>query len=154
VSCNCGTSVEKAIAMGCKYDSLSSAWLPDACRDDELTAEFESIGDGPNGNWLYYADWEATVPLNLTEVGMIPRGQFFTTSHEWHIAHCTWIWLKQFRASRGKVVVEGRNDREEHIRHCYQMFLKRDPLDSLTTGSGVTLAADVIVKPKMHHEGH
>lgn len=47
--CYCGTSSAEAKSMGCKYDSLAAAWLPEHCRDDELTAEFDHSGDGPNG---------------------------------------------------------------------------------------------------------
>lgn len=47
--CYCGTSSTEAKSMGCKYDSLAAAWLPEHCRDDELTAEFDRSGDGPNG---------------------------------------------------------------------------------------------------------
>jgi hypothetical protein len=44
--CVCGETTEEAISLGCKFDSLSMAWLPDHCRDDELTAEFETTGKG------------------------------------------------------------------------------------------------------------
>jgi hypothetical protein len=44
--CVCGETVAEAISLGCKFDSLSMAWLPDHCRDDELTAEFETTGKG------------------------------------------------------------------------------------------------------------
>jgi hypothetical protein len=52
-SCRCGESVAEALSLGCKYDSLAVAWLPPHCRDDELTAEFEAQGTGPNGSWTY-----------------------------------------------------------------------------------------------------
>lgn len=47
--CYCGNSTMEAKSMGCKYDSLAAAWLPEHCRDDELTAEFELSGPGENG---------------------------------------------------------------------------------------------------------
>lgn len=53
MTCSCGKSVAEAIANGCKYDLLASAWLPEQCRDDELTAEFNKAGPGPNGEWTY-----------------------------------------------------------------------------------------------------
>lgn len=59
VSCSCGRSVREAIANGCKYDLLASAWLPEQCRDDELTAEFSASGPGPNGEWTYVSDFSA-----------------------------------------------------------------------------------------------
>ncbi|KAH6648218.1 hypothetical protein BKA67DRAFT_540026 [Truncatella angustata] len=48
-SCNYGNSVAEARSMGCVYDSLATAWLPQYCRDIELTAEFERSGHGPTG---------------------------------------------------------------------------------------------------------
>lgn len=53
VSCSCGKSVAEALKLGCKYDLLASAWLPEQCRDDELSAEFDRSGPGPNGEWTY-----------------------------------------------------------------------------------------------------
>jgi hypothetical protein len=50
--CDCGDSVAEATSLGCKFDSLSMAWLPEHCRDDELTAEFNTAGNGPNGTWI------------------------------------------------------------------------------------------------------
>jgi hypothetical protein len=44
--CDCGESVAEAISLGCKFDALSMAWLPEHCRDDELTAEFDMTGKG------------------------------------------------------------------------------------------------------------
>jgi len=58
-SCNCGETVSEAISRGCKYDSLAAAWLPDWCRDDELLAEFETLGPNADGSWdcmsIFYA---------------------------------------------------------------------------------------------------
>lgn len=44
--CDCGNSVAEAISRRCKFDALSMAWLPEHCRDDELTAEFDTTGKG------------------------------------------------------------------------------------------------------------
>ena len=49
--CNCGNSSSEAVAMGCEYEPLAAAWLPPACRDSELSAEFDHAGPGPNGSW-------------------------------------------------------------------------------------------------------
>lgn len=66
--CNCGASVAEAISMGCKYDALATAWLPKYCRDEELTAEFEKLGDGPNGEWTYWRDANHTQILPMQEL--------------------------------------------------------------------------------------
>ena len=44
--CDCGDSIAEAMLLGCKFDALSMAWLPEHCRDDELTAEFDTTGKG------------------------------------------------------------------------------------------------------------
>lgn len=61
----CGKSVKEALAKGCIFDELSTAWLPERCRDEELLAELTTKGDGPNGTWLYWADKEHTQPLSV-----------------------------------------------------------------------------------------
>lgn len=71
-SCYCGKSIAEAKTMGCKYDALSSAWLPPHCRDDDLTAEFLAHEDGP---WEYWADQAHTKLLTLEEVSSL--GTYF-----------------------------------------------------------------------------
>ena len=123
-SCSCGTSTAEAISLGCVYDSLSPAWLQPHCQDAELTAEFESLGDGPNGTWLYYADRNRTQVLSMEEVMFmadIPDARFHVT-WEWHVVHCWMYWVKQFRSQTTGVVMEPRYDNEAHIRHCAKVF--------------------------------
>lgn len=64
--CDCGKTIEEAQRRECKYDALATAWLPSYCRDDELTAEFERAGPGPDGAWNYFADEAGKLPLNKT----------------------------------------------------------------------------------------
>jgi hypothetical protein len=64
----CGNSTTEATALGCKYDTLASAWLPEPCRDDELTAEFDRAG--PGGSWKYYSDENLTTELTLAELAL------------------------------------------------------------------------------------
>ncbi|KAH7417842.1 hypothetical protein BKA64DRAFT_729825 [Cadophora sp. MPI-SDFR-AT-0126] len=155
VSCNCGESVEEAISRGCRYDSLAAAWLPDACRDDELLKEFERSGPNPDGSWSYYADRDKNVTLTLGEVSLLPNsgGHFFTT-HEWHIVHCSFYWQKMFRAPTTGVTIEKRYDRPMHLKHCMKMFLARDPLEKMTAEAGVALHSDRLVVGSHKHQGH
>jgi hypothetical protein len=51
--CDCGESVAETISRGCKFDSLAKTLLPEHCQDDELTAEFNTACNGPNGTiWI------------------------------------------------------------------------------------------------------
>lgn len=135
--CFCGYSVAEAISMGCKYDSLSAAWLPPHCRDDELTEEFERSGPGPNGSWVYWADKEHMQELTLYEVSLYADRQpeLFHTSLEWHRKHCIWSWLKEHRSKSNGVIYDPRSDTEAHIRHCGKMLMEF----SNGTTSGVVL---------------
>ncbi len=94
--CSCGKSVKEAIAMGCVYDSLSPAWLQPHCHDHELVKEFETLGDGPNGSWLYWRDRNHTIPLTLHKVSLLADDgkARFHVSWEWHVKHCAMYWLK------------------------------------------------------------
>lgn len=119
-SCNCGASVAEAISRGCKYDSLAAGWLPEHCRDDELTAEFERAGDGPDGSWIYWVDRNHTQEIPLEELatkGDDPDFRFHM-SIEWHKVHCIYYWRKEHRARFNGKKVERRSDSEPHINHC------------------------------------
>ncbi|OOF95306.1 hypothetical protein ASPCADRAFT_130793 [Aspergillus carbonarius ITEM 5010] len=122
-TCSCGTSTTTALSLGCKYDSLAAAWLPPHCRDDDLTAEFDRAGPGPNGTWTYYADDYHTIPMSLDEVAMLADNQSARVkmTREWHVVHCLFYWRKMVRVKKGVVVggmVEPSFDTEEHVRHC------------------------------------
>jgi len=141
-SCDCGANTREALSLGCKYDSLAAAWLPPHCRDDELTAEFERSGDGPNGTWTYWADTAHTQPLTLDEVALLadtPERRFHMSNH-WHVVHCIFYWRKEhrFRFTNGQKIVEPRSDSEHHIKHCGEMFLGHE----YGTISGVALNTD------------
>jgi hypothetical protein len=129
LGCNCGNSVAEAISRGCKFDSLATAWLPDHCRDDELTAEFQTAGDGRNGTWPYWADVDHKVELSLEQVAALaddPHG-IVHTGPEYHKVHCIFYWRKQFRSRtklKGKMIVEPMIDNEGHIKHCGKVILR------------------------------
>ncbi|KAH8588464.1 hypothetical protein B0O99DRAFT_600805 [Bisporella sp. PMI_857] len=140
-SCACGNSTAEAISLGCVYDSLSPAWMQPYCQDAELTAEFETLGDGPNGTWIYYADRNHTQELSMSEVMSMadnPDSRFHVT-WRWHVVHCYMYWIKQFRSQTSSVIVEARYDTEAHIRHCAEVF--QNPVWG--TSSGVVLNADI-----------
>ena len=155
ISCNCGETVAEAIANGCRYDSFAAAWLPPACRNDELIDRFERAGPNPDGSWPYYGDKNKTQLLSLEEVSMLPEtgGHFFTT-HQWHLVHCAYYWKKMFLAVEQGTIIEHRYNNLAHLDHCEMMFLKRDPLDTIVTEAGVALHSDIIVTAKKHKHDH
>ncbi|KJK82397.1 hypothetical protein H634G_02591 [Metarhizium anisopliae BRIP 53293] len=139
-SCDCGNSTAEAVQLGCKYDSLAAAWLPEHCRDDELTAEFERSGPGPGGKWTYWADGNHTQEISIEEIAKMADdtdGRFHMTGH-WHVIHCIFYWRKEQRARFNGKIVEPRSYSEAHSKHCGKIFL--DP--GRDTIAGVALNTD------------
>lgn len=141
--CDCGDSVAEAISLGCSFDSLSMAWLPEHCRDDELTAEFNTMGDGPNGTWIYYADTRHTEVVDVAAVAAMGDNSSARVhmSKDWHMIHCLYYWRKKFRMRDTGKIVEPRSDNEGHINHCIMVILG----SSYGTISGVALNTNEIV---------
>ena len=149
ISCNCGDTITEALTNNCRYDSFAAAWLPPACRNDDLIDKFERAGPNPDGSWDYYADKNKTESLSLDQVSRLPEtgGHFFTT-HHWHLVHCVYYWKKMFLSAKAGTVVEKRYNNLAHLEHCEMMFLRRDPLDTIVTEAGVSLHSDVMVVAK------
>ncbi|KAI0159056.1 hypothetical protein BJ166DRAFT_529259 [Pestalotiopsis sp. NC0098] len=142
--CYCGTTSTEAIALGCKYDSLAAAWLPDHCRDDELTAEFDRSGDGPNGTWLYFKDTHHTIPISVEEIqwlGDTPDERFHM-DYSWHEVHCLFYWRKEHRFRLNGKTLDPRSDTEEHIKHCGMVWARK-----ATYGISVYLDVDSFYRP-------
>ncbi|KAF5024432.1 hypothetical protein F66182_3518 [Fusarium sp. NRRL 66182] len=141
--CNCGSSVTEAVQMGCKYDALAAAWLPDHCRDDALTAEFERMGHGQDGKWPYYSDLNFTKEIAAEDLGSKADepGFLFYSTGEWHMAHCLFYWRKQYRSRFNNVTVEPRYDSDNHIQHCITVLLQPGALKGKVM-AGVELDSD------------
>ncbi|KAF9880134.1 hypothetical protein CkaCkLH20_02088 [Colletotrichum karsti] len=157
IVCYCGSSIAEAKTLKCKYDSLSVAWLPPHCRNDELTAEFEKAGPGENGTWAYYKDNKGKTPLSLEEVAALadlPHEQaYFYTTTGWHVAHCAFYWRKQYRMRAKGSMTESRYDKESHIEHCYSIFMSVDPRDSVKVAAPVWLGGDATVNDEIEDDG-
>ncbi|KAJ3497282.1 hypothetical protein NLG97_g2017 [Lecanicillium saksenae] len=141
--CDCGRSIKEAKELGCKFDTLASAWLPSHCRDSELTAQFDRAGDGPNGTWTYWLDRQKTRAISIEELAALadtPEAVFYN-SHRWHIVHCMYYWRKAVRARRLGTTVEPRYNSEGHAAHCAQM-LDLDGSEYMTATS-VTLNSNL-----------
>ncbi|RFU35023.1 hypothetical protein B7463_g1280, partial [Scytalidium lignicola] len=102
--CWCGNSDKEAIAMGCRYDHIAVDWLPDHCIDDELSAEFDRAGPGPNGSWAYFTKGHGNETISNNDIDSYARAgtDYFAT----------------------RKAVEPWNDNEEHITHCEKYILK------------------------------
>lgn len=122
--CDCGSTMKEALSRNCVYDTLSAAWLPPFCRDDNLTFQFDRAGPGPNGAWAFFRDENGTIALTTTEIGALAfTGGSFWVSNQWHIAHCLFIWQKLVRMRETGVIMEARFDSLMHAQHCTELIL-------------------------------
>ena len=92
---------------------------------------------GPNGTWIYYADTEHTIELDVSEVAAMGDDPSLRAhmDKDWHQIHCFYYWLKLHRTRKNGKIIEPRSDTEGHIRHCGMVF--REP--GYGTISGVAL---------------
>ena len=148
VICNCGSSISEAKSKDCKFDSLATAWLPPACRDDELTTEFERSGPLAEGSWPYYRDLRKTHLLSVEDLANMADndsgGRTYYMTTEWFVARCLFYWRKMERAERlGTTIersfldtsVDGHNVSNWH--HCASVYLKGTPRDQIATAGVV-----------------
>ncbi|KAI0865154.1 hypothetical protein F4860DRAFT_346240 [Xylaria cubensis] len=136
--CHCGSSVQEARARGCKYDSLSTSWLPDHCRDDELTALFERAGPGPNGAWPYHASRNNQSKLyTIEEVSYFAekpdRERIVFSTIDWHDKHCFYLLVKQLRG-KSKMEYIGFPDATAHAEHCATAMTEGIPGNKVVIG--------------------
>ena len=158
VVCNCGATVSEAKSKDCKFDSLATAWLPPACRDDGLTAEFERSGPLQNGSWPYYKDLRKEHLLSVDDLAAMAgaeddsekttRGRhadrtYYVTA-EWFTARCLFYWRKMERAKTLGTTIErsyldtsidGHEISNWH--HCSNVYLARIPRDQIAAAGVV-----------------
>ena len=133
LECDCGDTVVEAKVRDCQFDVLSLSWLPPHCIDAELTAEFNSIGDRSDKQWLFWLDQDWREVLTTEEVGMRAikstqdpiqmEAKAFYTTWRFHVAHCSYYWRKDFRMRARGWTSEDRYNRESHIQHCHDVFM-------------------------------
>ncbi|EUC27111.1 hypothetical protein COCCADRAFT_112548 [Bipolaris zeicola 26-R-13] len=150
--CECGRNVGEAVAKGCKYDELASAWLPPHCRDEELSTEFSNVGPDSGGHWGYWLDQNGTRPVPPHELGFIAdTDDVYWTTTQWHIVHCIYYSLKQFRSKTSGAVIEERYDNEGHIRHCGMVMLKHMLPPKISTFQSAALTSELFTEQDDAH---
>jgi len=126
----CGKTPEEALARGCEFDMLATAWLPVGDAADLEGAEFLAIGQ-----WDYYRALHGTEKYNSYEpevLGSITRPHSIWTSRRWHVVHCLYMFKKLNRALVKGWQVDGEVISEPHTEHCmgaFQEALFGPPLD-------------------------
>ncbi|RDW81523.1 uncharacterized protein DSM5745_05080 [Aspergillus mulundensis] len=155
--CDCGRTIDEAIARKCVYDSLATAWLPPHCRDDALTAEFDRSGPGSDGSWPYYADANGTIPIGKAQIALLGDGQrSFWSLREWHIAHCLFYWEKLVRMRETGAVMERRFDTANHARHCRRLVMNPSMFHKQLVEVPVMMSSgtEEVMNGHEHEHGH
>jgi hypothetical protein len=144
-ACDCGESIIEAKSKGCEWDSLAGAWLPERCRDPELTAQFTR--SSPTGSWTYYADESKDVVLNETQVSRLAEANRHTywVTVDWHVAHCLFYWKKSQRSAWSGKLVEERYSIIDHINHCEELIWRWRDMDG-----GSVVAQEALLSSEWH----
>lgn len=124
----CGTTPTEALARGCHFDMIATAWLPLKCIDEELVSEFEALYP-----WEYFSNQNGTgkLPREADLLGS-QKGLVWTT-HRWHSAHCLFMWKKLNRALLHGWSTDGESLQQRHTDHCTLAILQDEDLDAITS---------------------
>lgn len=116
----CGNTTAEARARGCHFDVISFCWLPDACYDAELSAEFLAAHE-----LEWFEDPAKERPLSYEQI-ITGEHTGLYVNWEYHVAHCTAMWRKMHRAilgALGKAAIDAYIGSYPHTEHCEQMLL-------------------------------
>ncbi|KAK1971921.1 hypothetical protein LY78DRAFT_708816 [Colletotrichum sublineola] len=124
----CGRSAEEAKARNCRFDMISTAWLPPKCIDDELVAEFAAVHP-----WQFFRDANGTeqLPNDAETLGSEP-GTIWTT-YRWHSAHCLYMWKKLNRALVNGWMTDAETIKQGHTDHCVKIILGMTKPDAIVS---------------------
>ena len=120
----CGKTPTEALARGCHFDVVATAWLPPRCIDDDLIAEFELFHP-----WQYFHDQNGTQSISNTPDELGTTTGLIWTSHRWHAAHCLFMWKKLNRALLQGRWTDGETIKQSHTDHCLMSIM-----DSIAKG--------------------
>ncbi|KAK7184495.1 hypothetical protein PSPO01_09529 [Paraphaeosphaeria sporulosa] len=135
---HCGSSYADAQALGCKFDLLSSGWIPHECFDEASETEYRewilNTNNSRRGPFPYFKDKELTQPMEGIDALSRYEDLVYTTMEE-HLAHCTQLMRRTHRAAVSRGRMAGLNmDQDEggavidssHIAHCVKMIWRTD----------------------------
>lgn len=115
---DCGNSPEDAKARGCKYSIVLHSWLPASC----LTPadEEDAIAMYKDRQWAY----KTAAGQNLTMEGLEAGDYwYFTTSFDWHVTHCMYVWKRLHRIMLDpSQELDSYTANYHHTSHCVEMI--------------------------------
>ena len=125
---SCGNSSHEALSLGCSFDVIAFAWLPERCFDKELVDDFLALRD-----WSWYLDAGAQQTADFASVAAGAYDELYVTQ-EYHMYHCTYMWRKMHRAILAGRVLDGYIGDMHHTAHCELQILDRSrTLDEIGT---------------------
>lgn len=123
----CGTSSNEAIARGCRFDLIATAWLPSKCIDEDLVSEFESFYP-----WKYFRNHNGTQTYSNDPNVLGSQTELIWVTHRWHSAHCLFMWKKLNRALIQGRDTDGETIMQGHTDHCTKTILNGVGLDEIS----------------------
>jgi hypothetical protein len=145
---SCGDTPSSARLSNCTFDIMSFSWLPSACDEPELTAEFSRVR-----NWTWWLDTDRTASVPFDEVARGDHSELFVT-REYHMYHCTYMWRKLHRGLlKGQQNVEKRGIVDSyigsygHTSHCEMMLIGMEE-DGGEVKKNATDTADLMKFPQ------
>ena len=127
---SCGNSSHEALSLGCSFDVMTFAWLPDRCFDKELVDDFLALKD-----WNWYLDARGQ---RIADSASVIAGDYdmVYVKNEYHMYHCTFLWRKMHRATLAGKVLDGYIGDMHHTAHCETHLLNRSrALDQIDTAA-------------------
>ncbi|KAE9977302.1 hypothetical protein EG328_002131 [Venturia inaequalis] len=140
VDCSCGDTLQEARSRGCIFDALSTSWLPPRCIDESVSTKFDLSGPEPDGTWPYFTSTNGSQKIHASELWRhtYDSDDGYWTTNRWHISHCLYFWLRQYRElKRGVITWDESHDGEAHIPHCLEIITMvasgLEPIDAIRT---------------------
>lgn len=121
---SCGNTTSSARRANCTFDIMSFSWLPSACDDPKLTAEFSRVR-----NWTWWLDTDKMTFVPFEEVARGDHSELFV-AREYHMYHCTYMWKKLHRGllksqqnAEKRGIMDSYIGNYGHTSHCEMMLL-------------------------------
>ncbi|MCJ1305602.1 hypothetical protein MMC08_008417 [Hypocenomyce scalaris] len=117
---DCGDNPSTARSRGCSFDVLSFSWQTPECYDEPLISSFLAYPPEP---WRWYTNVSGTEEVSLAVAAQGERDLF--VSWEYHIVHCTFMWMQMHRAYTVRRYIDSHLDSWKHTLHCQLVMLER-----------------------------
>ncbi|PSN59925.1 hypothetical protein BS50DRAFT_626462 [Corynespora cassiicola Philippines] len=116
---HCGNSTAEARALGCSFDPLAQAWVPEPCLDYATIEYYMSMG-----TWQPFDD-EGSHPINFEAMSerVRPAPPYLSAPVD-HAVHCA-FWMKRLIQFKDNWEQFGElYTTNPHMDHCFDVVLK------------------------------